>query len=108
MDNWQKQNIIQQYTRKKKLRQKFILIQTIVVILLFIGFDQRAQTIYRLPAMPVFFMIFALIVFSYFYNMSYWKCPACKKYLGRTWNPKHCENCGVQLVPDSDNSSRLR
>jgi WD40 repeat protein len=24
-------------------------------------------------------------------------CPACGKTLGRTWNPKHCPNCGAQL-----------
>jgi hypothetical protein len=26
-----------------------------------------------------------------------WRCPACRGYLGRTFNPKFCQKCGVQL-----------
>ena len=26
-----------------------------------------------------------------------WRCPACKKSLGRNRNPKFCGNCGVEL-----------
>jgi rubrerythrin len=26
-----------------------------------------------------------------------WRCPACKKYLGKELNPSHCPNCRVEL-----------
>lgn len=26
-----------------------------------------------------------------------WRCPACKKYLGRSSNPKVCRKCGAKL-----------
>lgn len=34
-----------------------------------------------------------VLVFSY-YN---WRCPSCKKYIGKKINPNHCDNCGVEL-----------
>ncbi len=26
-----------------------------------------------------------------------WRCPSCRKYLGRQRNPRKCPRCGVQL-----------
>jgi uncharacterized membrane protein len=26
-----------------------------------------------------------------------WRCPACSRYLGRTFNPRFCPRCGVAL-----------
>ena len=26
-----------------------------------------------------------------------WRCPACRRYLGRAWNPRFCRHCGIQL-----------
>lgn len=26
-----------------------------------------------------------------------WRCPACGRHLGRTWDPMYCSHCGVQL-----------
>ena len=34
-----------------------------------------------------------MAVFSH-YN---WRCPGCRRYLGRGWNPRFCRGCGVQL-----------
>ena len=34
------------------------------------------------------------VVLTLFRN---WRCPACHKYLGRGFNPRHCQNCGVEL-----------
>ena len=43
---------------------------------------------------PIFFIvILATVIFS-FIN---WRCPGCKKYLGKTISPKFCTKCGVEL-----------
>ncbi len=26
-----------------------------------------------------------------------WRCPACRKYLGKSLSPNHCPKCGVAL-----------
>lgn len=40
------------------------------------------------------FLVVAACVGYSWYN---WRCPACKGYLGRGIEPKHCRNCGVEL-----------
>jgi len=42
----------------------------------------------------VFFLIVAACVGYSWFN---WRCPACKGYLGRGIEPRHCRNCGVEL-----------
>ena len=37
--------------------------------------------------------IAAFVAFSFFN----WRCPACKKYLGRSYGMKNCPSCGVKL-----------
>lgn len=34
------------------------------------------------------------LVAIYIYS---WRCPNCKTYLGITWNPRFCRECGVRL-----------
>jgi len=36
-------------------------------------------------------LVLATLIFS-FWN---WRCPACKKYLGRSAGPAYCPKCGV-------------
>jgi len=46
---------------------------------------------------PVAFaVVLAAVVFS-FIN---WRCPACGRYLGRTFNPEYCSHCGIPLRDD--------
>src|SRR5262245_60652108 len=47
------------------------------------------------PEWVVAFVVFAVgaLVFS----LQNWRCPACRRYLGRTWNPRFCPHCGVAL-----------
>jgi hypothetical protein len=42
----------------------------------------------------VFAAVFLGVLAFSLYN---WRCPACRRYLGRTLNPKYCSRCGVQL-----------
>jgi hypothetical protein len=41
-----------------------------------------------------FFLVVAACVGFSWWN---WRCPACKGYLGRGIEPRHCRNCGVEL-----------
>lgn len=31
------------------------------------------------------------------FSLVNWRCPACKKYLGKVINPKFCSKCGTAL-----------
>lgn len=42
--------------------------------------------------------LFVLLMFVFvFLNKGCWKCPACKKHLGRFGKLKTCPNCGEKL-----------
>lgn len=43
----------------------------------------------------IVFMIFAFGVLIV--SLINWRCPACRKYLGRGFPPTYCPKCGVQL-----------
>lgn len=54
----------------------------------------------RSPGIPEAYLIYiiigvfiAVVAFSFFN----WRCPACKKYLGRGLKHESCKNCGVRL-----------
>jgi len=47
----------------------------------------------RLGFLAALLVMLGVLVFS-LYN---WRCPACRKYLGRAMNPKVCARCGVVL-----------
>ncbi len=39
----------------------------------------------------------AFVIYGGF-TFLYWKCPKCKKFPGRGWFRKNCNNCGVELT----------
>jgi hypothetical protein len=68
-----------------------------LIIAFIVGTDEKAGTLLGMPmtaAGPVFFIfIIGAVVFSW----KNWRCPACDRYLGKVWNPRHCHSCGVAL-----------
>jgi hypothetical protein len=34
------------------------------------------------------------------FSLINWRCPACGRYLGRTFNPAFCARCGIALRDD--------
>jgi hypothetical protein len=40
---------------------------------------------------------FGIIVLALGYSMYNWRCPSCKKYMGRNINPKNCPRCKISL-----------
>lgn len=39
----------------------------------------------------------AFVVGALVFSFKNWRCPACNGYLGKTFNPKYCSRCGVEL-----------
>jgi hypothetical protein len=40
---------------------------------------------------------FVLVAGALIFSLRNWRCPACNRYLGRTFNPRHCQGCGFEL-----------
>jgi hypothetical protein len=40
---------------------------------------------------------FLLVAGALIFSLRNWRCPACNRYLGRTFNPRYCQGCGIEL-----------
>lgn len=50
---------------------------------------------------PILFGLFwasiALVVINLAAELSNWRCPRCRVFMGMVFNPKYCPRCGEQL-----------
>ena len=101
-----------EYTQEQKTRFKLVysgrrrrqLMLTAPVVLLVLGAsmmrDGRTDTFFGLsPEIggPAFL---ALMIAAVAFSFRNWRCPACDKYLGRNFHPRHCPSCGIALHGD--------
>ena len=93
----QKLSFLNIYSERRKRQLMVSLPMIAVVFAVMFTQDRGADSILGIPANvmgPLFLgLVLAVLVFS----LRNWRCPACEKYLGRNFNPKHCSNCGIQL-----------
>lgn len=86
--------------RKLRRRQLFIMIPTIAIAFIFAlyaGTSPNFQNLtgrYETLCLIIFLAAFLLLSTFSVYN---WRCPSCKKYLGKSLNPAYCERCGAKL-----------
>jgi hypothetical protein len=68
-----------------------------LVVIFIVAADEKARTILGMPMTAVAPLLFVFIVGTLVFSLKNWRCPACDRYLGKVWNPKHCHSCGVAL-----------
>jgi len=89
--------VLAEYARRRKNQMVVTIPLFAILIGFYLGQNREAGTIMGLPAQfvaPVFIVVVLGALVVSFLN---WRCPACKKYLGRTFNPKHCHSCSAAL-----------
>ena len=93
----QKAQFKQLYSKRR--RNQLMLSVPLVAVMLAVAVteDRQANTILGLPAQVAGPIFLAMIVGALVFSFRNWRCPACDKYFGRTFNPRHCHNCGIEL-----------
>ena len=83
----------------RRRRSQLVLAAVLAPIIVAAVMYQRgvAGTILGVSAHVAGSIFLALAVGALLFSFRNWRCPACSKYLGRTINPRHCPNCGVEL-----------
>jgi hypothetical protein len=83
---------------KRKKRQIIAAVPATLMIILLLAAEKAGPE--GLASIPIFVLgpvaiatIFAVVAFS----LINWRCPSCKKYLGKRISPRFCAKCGVQL-----------
>jgi len=87
----------QDYERRRSI-QLIITGPLVASIIVFIWAQANStSSLIGIPAYRIVLSAFAVIVSGMVFSVRNWRCPACDRYLGKAWNPRHCAHCGVQL-----------
>lgn len=85
----EEKHIMKVFARRRLVHWAIMLGAVVIVILIwYIRLTTNGWYVWLLGGVAI-----AGLVVSYIN----WKCPSCKKYLGRSYNPAKCPNCGVKL-----------
>jgi hypothetical protein len=93
----QKAEFRQLYATRRRNQLMVNIPPVAVIIGVVLPEDRAAGTILGLSRQVVGPIFLAIVAAALFYSFRNWRCPACHKYLGRGFNPRHCQNCGVEL-----------
>lgn len=84
--------------KKRKKRQLLIAIPLIpsIFLIAFMG-EIQTEIIQGVSNLHLIIGAGVLIVLGLIFSLINWRCPSCKTYLGKRFNPKFCASCGVEL-----------
>ena len=91
----------QDYERRRSIQLIITGPLVVSVIALVWARQHPDSSVIGIPAYRIVLSAFAVIVSGMVFSVRNWRCPACDRYLGKAWNPRHCANCGVQLRGES-------
>ena len=96
-ENNNKDKIIAEFGRRKRL-QLIISIPIFIIIILFIIIHDKPDfTALGIPFIELLYIFMAVISAAIIFSIYNWRCPSCGKYLGKGIDPKFCPKCGVKL-----------
>ncbi len=90
-----KQNI--DVKKRYRMIRKRQLVVSIIFLLTGFGVMLLMSTGFMSEEKIVGFIFIPLFVIYGIFVVNNWRCPSCNKSLKRTWNPKCCPNCGIEL-----------
>jgi hypothetical protein len=83
--------------RLRQGRQFFAIAVTLVLLLSLTLLYKRPELLGEFTKSTIFAAQIFLITVFVGYSAVNWRCPSCKKYLGRDINRRICKNCGTRL-----------
>jgi len=85
--------------RKRRNRQLLASVPMIVaLIFLFMLKDMGASAFPAwIPEQLILPVCLGVVGIGVIFTLGNWKCPVCKRYLGKSFAPRYCQKCGAQL-----------
>lgn len=84
--------------KKRKMRQMIAAIPAILMVVLLLATEKAGPA--GLAGIPITLLApaaLAVILAVVAFSLLNWRCPSCRKYLGKQFSPRFCPKCGVQL-----------
>ncbi len=80
-----------------KRRNQFVLAIPLIAVIVILVMSEGEETVLGMDTAIVGPAAFVIVLAGLAYSLYNWRCPACKKYLGKAINPSFCSKCGVKL-----------
>ena len=93
----QKQEFKTQFANRRR-KQLMVSVPLIILVVLFATVNEKTGLVLGTIPISIFTPIFVVaVVGALIFSFKNWRCPACKRYLGKAFNPSFCSKCGVGL-----------
>jgi len=98
MHEEEKNRRVSEEFKKRRNRQIIVTIPAIVAVFCFILLQEgKIGFTCSVPSQILNGILIALVIGLVVFSLKNWRCPACNGYLGKAWNPRFCQRCGVRL-----------
>lgn len=83
---------------KRRMRQLIAIIPVVMAIVpLLLLEDAGPEGVFGIPAVVIAPISIGVVIGILIFSVINWRCPACRRYLGRGMSPRFCPKCGVPL-----------
>ncbi len=84
--------------KKRKIRQIIVAVLIVPIVgILFYVRENPDALLFGLNYDQIGLVALVIIGLALIFSFINWRCPNCKKYIGKKINPNHCSHCGVEL-----------
>lgn len=87
----------EQYAARRRNQRMLGLVLLMLALGVTLVRDPEAGTMLGVPVATMVPVLFVVVVAAVAFSFRNWRCPACRAYLGRKFNPRHCPGCGAEL-----------
>lgn len=96
----QKAEFKAEFAVKRRRQWLGVLVALVAVVGVAILGNRPQRNLLGLPASAWQTLAIVAVLGVVVFSLINWRCPACGRYLGRTFNPAFCARCGIALRDD--------
>jgi len=89
--------VVSEFRKRERRQLLAVLPLMLAVVAAKLAHDHTGGAVFALPAWSFYVMAVALVVGAVVFSVLNWRCPACRRYLGRGAIRETCPRCGRRL-----------
>ena len=83
--------------KKIRTRQLLATVPALLAMVMLVMLEDHPDGFFGLPPKVLIAASIGCIIGLLIFSLVNWRCPACKKYLGKGFGPNFCPGCGTRL-----------
>jgi len=89
--------VFAEFKRRRTRQWNMVAPFVAALIVLFMLEDAGPSGVFGIPTAVAGSLCGAVVIAGFIFSLTNWRCPACKRYLGKAISPRFCQKCGTQL-----------